>query len=346
MPDSSNKPPAPGRKPSNPFRKAVLRGLGILMPPLLTIALFFWAWNLIEDYVLVPLESGAESVITLSSRDVLRDIPDELTDPATGEFNKDPRISREGAQVVSFRYEKLIYTREDGTWLRFIMPRDDGTWVGYMPRENVRKEFLSRQRTLPPFVAGLILVCYLLGKFVAAPVGHMIVGIFDRLILRLPLISNVYSAVKQVTDFVFVEREIEFNRVVAVEYPRKGIWSIGFVTGESMLDIRSAADEPVLSVLMPTSPLPVTGFTITVLKSEAVDLNISVDQAIQFIVSCGVVVPYQQQILDNSHIAGRVTDVLAGQTRDAEGTALERTTDSNPTLPNPTQPSDTQESSG
>mgnify|MGYP001208449755 CR=1 FL=1 len=92
-------------------------------------------------------------------------------------------------------------------------------------------------------------------------------------------------------DFVFEEREIEFTRVIAVEYPRKGLWSLGFVTGESMLEISATANEPVLSVLMPTSPMPLTGFTITIKKSEALDLDITIDQAIQFCISCGVVVP-------------------------------------------------------
>jgi uncharacterized membrane protein len=117
---------------------------------------------------------------------------------------------------------------------------------------------------------------------------------FERGIHRLPLVRNVYSSVKQVSDFLFTEPEIEYTRVVAVEYPRKGIWSLGLVTGESMLDIRAAANEPILSVLMPTSPMPVTGFTVTIRKSETVDLNITIEQAFQFIVSCGVVVPPQQ----------------------------------------------------
>ncbi|NIO38894.1 MAG: DUF502 domain-containing protein, partial [Burkholderiales bacterium] len=68
----------------------------------------------------------------------------------------------------------------------------------------------------------------------------------------LPVIRNVYSSVKQVTDFAFNESEIRFTRVVAVEYPRRGIWSLGFLTGESMIDIKSAAGEPVVTVLMPT----------------------------------------------------------------------------------------------
>jgi uncharacterized membrane protein len=109
----------------------------------------------------------------------------------------------------------------------------------------------------------------------------------------------VYSSVKQVTDFVFNERRIGFNRVVAVEYPRQGIWAVAFVTGEGMLDVRAAANEPVLSVLIPTSPIPGTGFTVVVRKSEVLDLNMTVDQAIQYLVSCGVVIPPQQQIRED-----------------------------------------------
>ena len=117
---------------------------------------------------------------------------------------------------------------------------------------------------------------------------------WDRFVLHLPGVRAVYSAVKQVSDFIFSERELRVTRVVAVEFPRKGVWSIGFVTGESLSAIYDAAGEPVLTVLIPYSPLPVTGCTIAVRKSECIDLNITFDQACQFIVSCGVVVPPQQ----------------------------------------------------
>ena len=147
---------------------------------------------------------------------------------------------------------------------------------------------------IPTFLAIFILILYLLGKFMAAGMGRILVGAFERGILQLPLVRNVYSSVKQVSDFLFSPRQIEYTRVVAVEYPRRGIWSLGLVTGESMIDIRAAANEPVLSVLVPTSPMPVTGYTINIRKSEALDLNITIDQAFQFIVSCGVVVPPQQ----------------------------------------------------
>jgi uncharacterized membrane protein len=161
-------------------------------------------------------------------------------------------------------------------------------------REYVDLTYLPPYYVVPFFLAVFVLLLYLLGRFMAARLGRLFWGVFERGIHRLPLVRNVYSSVKQVSDFLFSEREVEYTRVVAVEYPRKGVWALGLVTGESMLDIRSAANEPVLSVLVPTSPMPVTGFTVTVLKSETVDLNITIDQAFQFIVSCGVVVPPQQ----------------------------------------------------
>ena len=94
---------------------------------------------------------------------------------------------------------------------------------------------LPRWRTIPVFLILFTGLLYLLGRFLAAGVGRIFVTGFESLIQRLPLVRNVYTSVKQVTDLVFNEREIQFNRVVAVQYPREGIWSLGFVTGESLL---------------------------------------------------------------------------------------------------------------
>jgi uncharacterized membrane protein len=286
--DTSTKAP---KKRHHPFRRAVLRGLAILMPPLLTIVLFIWAWTIIENYVLNYVEWAAAQALVLYHYDELDAVPPNL---------KDSQLAHdEQGRVVAFTYQKRTYTRNK---------QDE--WIGYYSDEYVRSQYLPRTSTLPAFLAVFLLVLYLLGKFVAAGVGRMIVNSFEMLIGRLPLVSNVYASVKQVTDFVLTEQEIEFNRVVAVQYPRKGIWSIGFVTGESMLDIRSAANEPILSVMMPTSPMPFTGFTITVRKSDVIDLDLTIDQAIQFVVSCGVVVPPQQQIQTPSDIAVRISAAI------------------------------------
>jgi uncharacterized membrane protein len=178
-------------------------------------------------------------------------------------------------------------------------------------RRDIEHRWFRPAVIVPIFFCVFVLLLYLLGKIIAARVGRALWNYFERLIHHLPFISTVYGTVKKVTDIVFTEAELEFNRVVAVEYPRRGIWSVGFVTGESLPAIRAAASEPILSVLMPTSPMPATGFTISVRKGETVELNISVDQAFQFIVSCGVVVPGLVTSQDES------SDSVAAQVREA-----------------------------
>ncbi len=158
---------------------------------------------------------------------------------------------------------------------------------------------MPRSVVVPVFLIVFTTVLYFLGRVFTFGLGRWFVHAFDRTISRIPVVNKVYGSVKQVTDFAFSDREIEFNRVVAIQYPREGIWSLGFVTGNSMREIAEATGEPMLSVLMPTSPMPMTGFTVTVKKSEAIDLDLTIDEAIQFVVSCGVVVPQQQQrVLD------------------------------------------------
>jgi len=255
----------------------------------------------IEKNVLAPMEDGARQMI------VWWVLPEPLasrpTDAVAAPAPLDPQ--------QSFRYNDRTYVRlaDRKRWIplnikdvvdkaEHVDPSfraiDTPTASDYY-WQYAKIHYLQRTRTIPVFLAVFTLLLYLVGKFLAAGLGKFLWNFFEGLINRLPIIRNVYSSVKQVTDFVFSESEVEFNRVVAVEYPRKGIWSIGFVTGESMLAIRDAANEPVITVLMPTSPMPATGFTITVLKQDTVDLDITIDQAVQFIVSCGVVVPNHQQ---------------------------------------------------
>ena len=312
MPEMSK--PQSIEEKQRPFRRAVLRGLGVVMPPLLTIVLFIWAWKTIESSVLEPIEGLTRAVIVYFVKDAHEELPPDATD-----------IKKEDGQITSFTSSSVKKNRQyvrlgqEDLWV----PREDYAVVQREPPvpesadqfydRYVRISIMPRWRVIPFFLTGFVLVLYLLGKFLAAGMGRFLWNLVERVIHQLPIVRNVYSSVKQVTDFVFSEREIEFNRVVAVEYPRKGIWSIGFVTGESMLDIRSAANEPVLSVLMPTSPMPATGFTVTIRKSETIDLDLTIDQAIQFVVSCGVVVPPQQ--LHQNEIAMKITAAVEDHNR-------------------------------
>ncbi|RPI76832.1 MAG: DUF502 domain-containing protein, partial [Planctomycetaceae bacterium] len=140
-----------------------------------------------------------------------------------------------------------------------------------------------------------LLALYFLGRLVTAKLGAWFYSRFEWMLNRVPLVRNVYSTIKQLTDFVFTEREVEFNRVVAIEYPRAGVWSLGFLTGEGLLDCNSSAGEPLVSVLIPASPMPMSGFTVMVPRTGVIDLNLTVDQALQYIVSCGVLLPPHQR---------------------------------------------------
>ncbi|MCA8997816.1 MAG: DUF502 domain-containing protein [Planctomycetaceae bacterium] len=165
--------------------------------------------------------------------------------------------------------------------------------------EYVAERYLGSVIPLSVLTIFLIVVLlYFMGRFVSARIGRWIVVKFEEQFLgRLPVVRNVYGSVKQVTDFVFSENApVEYRRVVAVEYPRKGIWTVGFATGESLLEVAIAAGEPCVAVLIPTSPAPFTGFTISVPRSEVLDLNITVEQAMQFCISCGVLTPKHQRM--------------------------------------------------
>ena len=288
-------PAKPAR--SHPFRRAVLRGLAVMLPPLLTIVIFVWIGSTINTYVMQPVKDGARWVLVHYYDDGVAYIPGIPPEKSTVEKNgvtyrRLPSKQNETTSsqwVPAAIYDVVAQQENLGD---DAVPTARKALIG----RYVDLTWLTPQKVVPVFTCIFILTMYLLGKFLAAGIGRLAWGGFEKGIDRLPLIRNVYGSVKQVTDFVFSESTVEYTRVIAVEYPRKGVWSLGMVTGESMLDIASAANEPVLSVLIPTSPAPFTGFTVTIKKSEAVDLNITIDQAFQFIVSCGVVVAPQQQV--------------------------------------------------
>ena len=315
-----------------PFRKALTRGLAIVLPPLLTLVLFLWAWNTIDSYVLGPLESTARTIVVWSidkSQDdetVKKEIRERQAD------SENPVVKLDGEHEV---FESLSHgplVKINKTWVPKevfeMVAADPGviqptTSSAYYHR-YVELRYLQRQWIIPAFLALFILILYILGRLMAAGIGRFVWRSGEAIIERLPLVRNVYSAVKQVTDFAFSENEIQFTRIVAVEYPRKGMWSMGFVTGESMLDIQTAANEPVISVLMPTSPMPMTGFIISVPKSETIDLNITMDQAIQFCVSCGVVVPSDQspRNMIQGNVKQRIESMVPGEQPDADSEEL------------------------
>jgi uncharacterized membrane protein len=142
------------------------------------------------------------------------------------------------------------------------------------------------------FLIALVAVC-IVGALLASVVGKTLWRMTENFIMNTPLLRRVYPYVKQVTDFLLTQQEHKrmFSRVVAVEYPRKSIWSIGFVTGTGIQKVVDNVKREFLTVLIPTSPTPFTGFVIMVPKKNTIELEMTVEEALRFTVSAGVIAP-------------------------------------------------------
>lgn len=158
---------------------------------------------------------------------------------------------------------------------------------------------LTGYEDLPPYVGKLsalllaVLATYLMGLGIRRIFGARLIVWTDRIFGRLPVIRYIYPHAKTLSDFLFGERKVNFNRVVAIEYPRLGCWAVGFVTSDGIPALSRRADRRMIAVFVPTSPTPFTGWTVLVDEAEALPLAMSVDEAVRFIVSCGVIQPGQ-----------------------------------------------------
>ncbi len=139
-----------------------------------------------------------------------------------------------------------------------------------------------------------IYIIILIGFFMTNFLCKKIHNFFERFVLRLPFFKQVYPALKEMAIFLFTrERISSFKQVVLVEYPRKGIYAMGFLTNDTAKEINANIKAELCNVFIPSSPGPLTGFTVLVPKKEVVHTPISIEDAFKFIVSGGVVNPHE-----------------------------------------------------
>ena len=129
----------------------------------------------------------------------------------------------------------------------------------------------------------------IIGLIFSTLFGRSILGYFDTVISRIPLAGIVYRAIKQITE-TFSSADSAYQKVVLIEYPRKGIYAIGFMTGETRGEVKDKNGEMV-NVFVPTTPNPTSGFLLFFAKDDVVELDMSVEDAIKLVVSAGMVVP-------------------------------------------------------
>ncbi|MBD2138319.1 DUF502 domain-containing protein [Anabaena sp. FACHB-1237] len=149
------------------------------------------------------------------------------------------------------------------------------------------------------FLVGLtvpLLSILVIGLMARNIVGRWLLDVGERLLQAIPLAGQVYKTLKQLLETLLKDSNGKFNRVVLVEYPRRGVWAIAFVTGSISNEIQNQMSVPVLSVFVPTTPNPTTGWYTVVPVDEVVNLSISVEDAFKIVVSGGIVAPNSQII--------------------------------------------------
>lgn len=206
----------------------------------------------------------------------------------------EPRAQKPGKRSVSLRRLLVAGTL---VWLPIIAT----VWVvSFFVTLMDRTLVLLPDRFQPDVLFGFhvpglgvifaFVVVLLTGLLVTNLIGRQLVGYWEDLMQRIPLVRSVYGGVRSFTESVLSSSN-SFRQVVAVEYPRPGIWSIGFVTAEDVAEVSRRTGEHVSCVFVSTAPNPTSGFIILVPRAQLIALDMSIDAAMKMIVTCGVVLP-------------------------------------------------------
>lgn len=135
------------------------------------------------------------------------------------------------------------------------------------------------------------LVVFATGMLAANLVGRRLLRIWDATLQRIPLVRSIYGGAKSFTEVVLGDGGQSFKQVVLIEYPRKGLYSVGFLTGTELAEVQARTSEEVVCVFMPTTPNPTSGFIVLAPREDVVFLDMDVEAAVKMVVSLGVVVP-------------------------------------------------------
>ncbi|ARV63212.1 hypothetical protein BZZ01_24370 [Nostocales cyanobacterium HT-58-2] len=136
-----------------------------------------------------------------------------------------------------------------------------------------------------------LLSILLIGLMARNIAGQWLLDVGERLLQAIPLAGQVYKTLKQLLETLLKDTNGKFRRVILVEYPRRGMWAIAFVTGAMSSEIQAQMSRPMLSVFIPTTPNPTTGWYAVVPEDEVVNLSLSIEDAFKIIVSGGIVAP-------------------------------------------------------
>ncbi len=137
----------------------------------------------------------------------------------------------------------------------------------------------------------LIIILTLIGALTAGLLGRWLLHTGERMLNRMPVVRSIYSAIKQIFETVMGQQSNAFREAVLVEYPRRGIWAIAFITGVTEGEVQNLTEQETVNIFLPTTPNPTSGFLLFVPKDEVVPLDMTVEEAIKMVISGGIVTP-------------------------------------------------------
>lgn len=188
------------------------------------------------------------------------------------------------------------------TGLLVLIPLSITAWLLMLVVDTMDKTLLLLPQSWRPDAlvgfhipgSGVILtlcVILLTGLLVRNYIGTYLHAMWEQLLRRIPIVNSLYFSVKQVSDTLFSPSGNAFRQAVLVQYPREGLWTIAFLTGSPGGDTRLHLPGDYVSIYVPTTPNPTSGFFLMMRRSEVIELNMSVDDALKYIISMGVVAP-------------------------------------------------------
>ena len=266
------------------MKRFFLRGLAALLPTVLTLWVLVTLWGVLLENVARPVTRAIHWTLT-SNR-----AGKAVLEAATGLRIYDAQFVPEKIrQEVSTDLPRVLADAERNSG--FLLD------LSLIDQQALERELSTR---IPPafgFVVGIVGV-YFVGLLLGGYVGRLFWSLFERLFHSIPFVKKIYPYAKQIVDFFFGEKSAkrEFHAVVAVPYPHPGIYSIGFITGDGLRSLNDKAGDEYVTVFMPSSPTPVSGFTIFVPKDQVLPMNLTVDDTFRMMISGGVIVPPAERI--------------------------------------------------
>lgn len=140
-----------------------------------------------------------------------------------------------------------------------------------------------------------LLIVFITGMFAANLFGRSMVSLWEHALAKIPLVRSIYSGAKQLAETVFSDKGKSFRKVLLIEFPRRGLWTVAFQTGTDIGEAQARTGEDVINVYVPTTPNPTGGYFVMIPRSDVIELDMKVDDGLKMLMSMGAVVPDAQQ---------------------------------------------------